>query len=259
MSAGEDANLRAGRYGMKEQLTNLFSRLVAENRNCLLFTLIELLVVIAIIAILAALLLPSLSLAKRSAKMICCQGNLKQIGLGVFSYSNDNEGYAPACYPSGMFNSGDVRTCWIYVLYDFIGGGKEFPITTFDTATDSPKWALCPEKVLAWTWTQYDPRYQYYFWGAPWGGPCFNSCWPTNNLVALPFGDYKLTSIRNPAETLCMTDTTFNGVDHDSGGNHINGDGGILLFDGHVTRSKQRAPYWDVQPFIDYRYDQGWR
>src|SRR5256885_12723190 len=59
------------------------------------FSLIELLVVIAIIALLAALLLPALAGAKAAGPKANCNSNLRQIGLAIHAYANDNDGKIP--------------------------------------------------------------------------------------------------------------------------------------------------------------------
>ncbi len=59
------------------------------------FTLMELLIVIGIIGLLAGILLPVLSRAKESARRTQCASNIRQIGMGLIMYANENEEVFP--------------------------------------------------------------------------------------------------------------------------------------------------------------------
>ena len=57
------------------------------------FTLVELMVVIGIIALLIALLMPALTKANHHAQQIRCVSNLRQVGILLTIYSQDNDGW----------------------------------------------------------------------------------------------------------------------------------------------------------------------
>ncbi|HZO91976.1 MAG TPA: type II secretion system protein [Chthonomonadaceae bacterium] len=59
------------------------------------FTLVELLTVIAIIGVLAALLFPVFLTARGKAREVSCLSNLRQLGMSISLYAQDNDGLYP--------------------------------------------------------------------------------------------------------------------------------------------------------------------
>ena len=98
------------------------------------FTLIELLVVIAIIAILAALLLPALSKAKQKAWTTSCNSNLRQVGLGLRMFADDNSEFYPKSGTSIIWGQNDpvlppdgsgIRS-WMEQVVSYVGNTNAY-------------------------------------------------------------------------------------------------------------------------------------
>lgn len=142
-----------GRQAMENRMRNprvLSSRALTDQPNPIInrqpstinsraFTLIELLVVIAILAMLMALLFPALQGVRKRANAVVCQARLREAGLIMALYAQENNGILPHYYGSAV---------------------DPTQITSKPPFDNNPKLALCPSAARPLGGEQ-----------VPWGGP----------------------------------------------------------------------------------------
>lgn len=150
------------------------------------FTLIELLVVIAILAILAAILFPVFARAREAARKTSCVSNLRQLGLAITMYVQDNEGYPTMSSPPGT----TPRTRWPDYIYPYVKNEAMFRAPSASLDIFGKQFA-------------HDPRERY-------GGYGYNYQYLGNSRFPFTVPD---ASVQAPASTIVIADT--NGVRRD--------------------------------------------
>ncbi len=126
------------------------------------FTLIELLVVIAIISILASILFPVFAQARETARQTACASNMKQIGLAMRMYCQDNDEVWVSAYTQGSGPNGSSVQPWIGFDNNNapsaspIGGDMTLPAThaphpgSLDAYIRNNQIRKCPDAPNAW-------------------------------------------------------------------------------------------------------------
>lgn len=196
------------------------------------FTLIELLVVIAIIAILAAILFPVFAQAREKARAISCISNSKQIGTGLYMYSQDyDETVVPWFVRTGI-PSDEWRhdlAAWPTLLQPYIKNGQPIdPPSGFNRVkangimacpsfNESKFWQTAARAdcdgagILAWM----PPKWYHANYGIGFG-VVFGSCTQADPHAAFAGSDVRtkimsLSEINRVAETAIITDG-FTGI-----------------------------------------------
>lgn len=139
--------------------------------------------VIAIIAMLAAILFPVFAKARERAKGSTCHSNLRQVGLAIRMYADDHGAYPTHSSPSDQV----PRTRW---------PDRVFPYARSEAIFSCP--SSLP-KVLHKKWAHNQ--------NAVYGGYGYNFQYLGNTRAAVYFAATD-ASIRNPAQTVAVADTT---------------------------------------------------
>jgi prepilin-type processing-associated H-X9-DG protein len=202
------------------------------------FSLSEILCALGVLATLAVLLVPAVDRMRGAAQSTYCINNLRQIGVALLGYTNDNNG---RLIPAASLG-GSPQRYWFDALDDYMGEEPD----NFDR--DRPHaWQLCPAKpvrpenrtVVGYGWNHRNFGY---------------------TLNDTSYGpNARLSEVSRPAETIIIADSVDITGNEALPGTHEHrylyanqvaklakrhsGRGNYLMLDGHVATYRPEDVY----------------
>jgi prepilin-type N-terminal cleavage/methylation domain-containing protein/prepilin-type processing-associated H-X9-DG protein len=180
------------------------------------FTLIELLTVIAIIGILAAIIIPTVGLVRNKAKGVRCSSNLRQIGIAIRAFANDNKGMMVPY--RGEPNSPDPLSqgwLWTEYLIPYMNiktpDGKLPALASgADYKEDSNFFYMCPSSPVPVNWRA-------------WGNYALHPIIMKSTGSKAP--NFPIAKVQRPSQVIVIADGSVQ-IDPGLGGGSSDGGGG---------------------------------
>lgn len=181
------------------------------------FTLIELLTVIAIIGILAAIIIPTVGSVRNKAKGVRCSSNLRQIGIAIRVFANENRGMMVP-YRGESNDPANKGEGWLWTEYLIpymnikTPNGKlpELPAGS-DYKEESSYFYMCPSSPVPVNWRA---------WGNYALHPVIMKATPN---LAPP--NFPITKVQRPSQVIIIADGSVQTGSDIRGGSSDDGSG----------------------------------